>query len=69
MELLKGTTAEVPSQGITFLPIKQAGMKVPNPTLSTRENWTAYFFVTGHLVAALHRRTDFKTRYYSMILQ
>ena len=66
--LFKGTTAEVLSLGITRLPVKQAGLEIPNLTLSAWENWTDSCVVTGHLITALHRRTEFKTGDHSMIL-
>ena len=36
-------------------------MVIPQPTLSAWENWIASCFITGHLVAALRRRTEFNT--------
>ena len=43
-------------------------MEIPNPTLYNWENWTASFEITGHLVAALLRQTEFKTGYHAMLL-
>ena len=44
LAFFKGSTTKVPIQGITRLPVKQAGMEIPNPDLSTWENWLASFF-------------------------
>ena len=47
--LVEGT----PGREFTRLPVKQALLDLSNPTKTSPENWTTYFFITGHLVAAL----------------
>ena len=69
LALFKGAITKVPMQGITCLPVKQAGMEIPNTDMSAWENWLASCFFTGHLVAALRGRTEFKTGYHSMLLK
>ena len=69
LALFKGATTKVPMQGITCLPVKQAGMEISNPDLSAWENWLSSCSITGHLVAAIRGWTEFKTGYHSMLLQ
>ena len=51
--LYQGLQERVPERGIPQLPIKQAGLALPNPTQTAPENWTVSCVITGHLVAAL----------------
>ena len=51
--LFKGLQEGVPERGVTRLPVKQAGLDLPNPTQTAPENWTACCVITGHLVSAL----------------
>ena len=50
-----------PGRGVTRLPVKQAGLALPDPTLTDPENWTASCVITGHLVAALRGQMEFRT--------
>ena len=59
---------EVPTQGVTPLPVKQVGLAIPNPIMSASENWTASCVFTGHLVKDLRDRTEFKTWDHTLIL-
>ena len=52
-ELFKGLQEGVPERGVTGLPIKQAGLALPDPYQTAPENWTTSCVITGHLVAAL----------------
>jgi hypothetical protein len=38
---------------LACLPVKAAGLAIPNPTATAESNWTALTLVCGHLVAAL----------------
>ena len=51
--LFRGLVEGAPGRGVTRLPVKQAGMALPDPTLTAPENWTASCVITGHLVAEL----------------
>ena len=53
--------AGVPERGVTRLPVKQAGLSLPNPTQTAPENWTASCVITGHLVEALRVQVEFRT--------
>ena len=68
-DLFKGSTAEVPMRGIIRPTVKQARLEIPNLALSTWENWADSCVVIGHMVAACHRRKEFKTEDHTMILQ
>ena len=48
-------------QGVTCLPVKQAGLALPDPSEMAPENWTASCVITGHLVAALRGQVEFRT--------
>ena len=46
-------TDRIPEGGVIRLPVKQAGLVIPNPNLSVLENWMESCVVKLHLVAAL----------------
>ena len=50
-----------PERGVTHLSVKQAGFSLPELTQTAPENWTAYYIITGHLVAALRGQVEFRT--------
>ena len=51
--LFWGGTSQIPGRTITGLPVKQAGIDLPNPTWTAGSNWTTSCVITGHLAAAL----------------
>ena len=51
--LFEGMGEGAPEQGVTHLSVKQAGLALPDPTLTAPENWAPYCVNTGHLVASL----------------
>jgi hypothetical protein len=38
---------------LACLPVKKAGLAIPNPTLSTELNWTASTVICGHLIVVI----------------
>ena len=48
-------------RGATRLPVKQAGLAIPEPSQTATENWMASCVITGHLVAALRGQVEFRT--------
>ena len=52
-------------RGVTCLPVKQAGLALPHPTLTALGNWTASCVITIHLVAAIRGQMEFQTEYHS----
>ena len=65
----KGLQEGVPDRGFNRLPVKQAGLALPDPSHTPPENWTASCVITGHLVAALSGQVDFRTGDHSACLQ
>ena len=63
-ELFEGLWEGVPERGVTRLPIKQAGLALPDPSQTAPENWTASCVITGHLVAAIRGQVEFRTAYH-----
>ena len=59
--LFKGLWEGVLERGITGLPLKQAGLALPDPYQTAPENWTASCVITGHLVVALRGQVEFRT--------
>ena len=59
--LFEGLGEGAPEQGVTRLPVKQAGLALPDPTLTDPENWAASCVVTEHLVATLRVQVEFRT--------
>ena len=58
--LFRGLTEGLPTRENTRLPVKQAGLAIPDPDLTAPENWTASCVLTGHLIAALRGQTTFR---------
>ena len=44
--LFEGLREGVPEQGVTRLPVKQAGLDLPDPSQMAPENWTASCVIT-----------------------
>ena len=51
--LFRGLTEGLLTRENTRLPVKQAGLVIPDLVLMAPENWTASCVITGHLVSAL----------------
>ena len=68
-ELFEELGEGAPGRGVTRLPVKQAGMDLPDPTLTAPENWTTYCVITGHLVVVLRGQVEFRTADHSACLQ
>ena len=60
-ELFEGVGDGAPGRAITRLPVKQAGMALPDPTRTAPENWQASCVITRHLVSALRGQEPFRT--------
>ena len=67
--LFEGLDGGVPEQGVTRLPVKQAGLALPDPSHTAPENWTASCVISGHLVAALRGQVEFRTEDHSACLR
>ena len=61
LALFEGLGEVTPNRGVTRLPLKQAVLVLPDPTLTAPENWTASYVITWHLVAALRGKVEFRT--------
>ena len=59
--LFEGLVEGAPGRGVTRLLVKQVGLALPDPTLTTHENWTAFCIITGHLVTVLRGQVEFRT--------
>ena len=60
-ELFEGVGDGAPGRATTLLPVKQAGMTLPDPTRTAPENYQASCVITGHLVSALRGQVPFRT--------
>ena len=69
LELVEELGEGAPERGITCLPVKQAVLAIPDPTLTSLENSTASCVITGHLVTVLRVQVKFRTADYSAYLQ
>jgi hypothetical protein len=54
---------------LVCLPVKHAGLALPNPTTAVESNWKASTLICGHLVAALRGATDFRSEDHSATMQ
>ena len=60
-ELFHGMKDGAPGRVITRLPVKQAGLALPDPMRTALDNWQASCVITGHLVSALRGQVTFRT--------
>ena len=67
-DLFKGATYQIPGRAVTGLPVKQARIALLGPTHTAGANWTASCVITGHLVAALHWKDEFRSGYHSLLM-
>jgi len=54
---------------LACLPVKHAGLALPNPTTTAESNWKASTLICGHLVAALRGTTDFRSEDHTSTMQ
>ena len=59
--LFEGLCDGAPERGVTHLPVKQAGLGLPEPTQTAPENCTASCVITRDLVAALRGQVELRT--------
>ena len=59
--LFRGLTEGLPTRENTCLPVKQAGLDIPDPVKTALENWTSSCVITVHLVTALRGHAIFRT--------
>ena len=67
--LLEGLRERVPESENTRLPVKQAGLALPDPIQTAPENLTASCAIIGHLVTALRGQVKFRTADHSSCLR
>ena len=67
--LLQGLGERTLGRGFTLLTLKHAGLAFPDLTKTARDNCTESFVITGHLVADLRGKEDFRTADHSAYLQ
>ena len=60
-ELCKVVGDGAPGRAITCLPVKQAGLALPDPTRTAPDNWQASCVITGHLVPELRGQVSSRT--------
>ena len=68
LAMFEGLGEGAPKIGVTRMPVKQAGLDLPDPTQTAPENWTASCVIIGHLVAALRGLVEFRTADHSACL-
>ena len=68
LDLSKGATSQIPGRVVTCLPVNQAGIALPDPTQTVKDNWTASCVITGHLVAALRGTAEFWLGYHDLLI-
>ena len=68
-ELFEGVGDGAPGRAITRLPVKQAGLALPDPTRTAPDNWQASCVIKGNLVSALRYHVPFRTVDHSACLR
>ena len=66
--LFQGYTSQILGRAITGLPVKQAGIFLPDPTQTDGANWTASCVIIGHIVAGLHGTADFRSGDHALLV-
>ena len=69
LALFQGLGEGTPRKGVTRLPLKQAGLDLPDPMKTASDHCTASCVITGHLVAALRDQEEFRMADHSACLQ
>ena len=59
---------EAPGREVTCLPMKQAGLYIPEPKKTAPKDWTASCVITIHLVTELRGQEEFRTAEHSSCL-
>ena len=67
-ELFKGVGYRAPGRSITRLPLKQAGLALPEPTRTAPDKSLSSCVITGHLVLALRGKVTFRTAHHAACL-
>ena len=67
--LFQVTGEGTPGICVTRLPVKQAGLALPDPTNTAPVNWTASCVITGYLVVLLRVQEEFWTADHSACLK
>jgi hypothetical protein len=65
----KGESCDAKRGQLVCLPVKHAGLALPNPTTAAESNWKSSTLICGHLVAALRGATDFRSEDNSATMQ
>ena len=68
LALFQGATEQIPGRAIISLPVKHAGIALPDQTRTVGENWTASCMITGHLVAALWGTAKFRSGDHALLV-
>ena len=61
LALFRGLSEGLSTRENIGLPVKQAGLALPDPVQTAPENYTASCVITGHLVVALRGQVVFWT--------
>ena len=69
LDLFQGLGEGKPGRGVTRLPVKQAGLALPDPTKTAPEDWKTSCVIIGHLVASLRVQEELWTVDHSSCLQ
>ena len=66
--LFQGALSQIPRRAITGLPVKQAGIALPNPTQTAGAKWTSSCIIIGHLAAELRGTSKFGSGDHSLLM-
>ena len=67
--IFQGATSHIPCMAITSLPAKQAGIVLPDTTLTKGVNWMASCVITGHLVATLRGTVENRSGNHALLME
>ena len=67
--LFQGLVEGTPRIGITCIPVKQAGLELPDPKKTAPENWMVSCVIIVNLVAALRDQEELQTAEHSTCLR
>ena len=68
LDLFKGAITQIPKRAVTYLPVNQDRITLPEPTQTSRYNCTASCVITVHPIAALRRTDEFRSGDHALLM-
>ena len=60
-DLFRGVTYQIHDRAVNVLPVNKTGTDIPDPTQTSRSNWTVSSVITVHLIAVLCGTVEYQS--------